>query len=91
MALNIKDPVAEKLAAEVAALAGESKTRAVRVALEERRARLALSGRTAAEKREQIHRFLEERVWPTIPKKLLGKKITKKERERILGYGPHGV
>jgi antitoxin VapB len=90
MALNIKDPVAEKLVAEVAALTGESKTEAVRVALRERRERLALSG-AAAEKSERIRRFLEERVWPTIPKKLLGKKITKKERERILGYGPHGV
>ncbi|HQQ78620.1 MAG TPA: type II toxin-antitoxin system VapB family antitoxin [Thermoanaerobaculia bacterium] len=90
MALNIKDPVAERLAAEVAALAGESKTRAVRVALEERRARLSLSG-AAAEKSERIRRFLEEEVWPTIPKKFRGKRITKKERERILGYGPHGV
>ncbi len=90
MALNIKDPVAEKLAAEVAALAGESKTRAIRVALEERRARLSLSG-AAAEKGERLHRFLEEVVWPTIPKHFLGKRITKKERERILGYGPLGV
>lgn len=90
MALNIKDPVAEKLVAEVAAMAGESKTEAVRVALRERRERLALSG-TAVEKSERIRRFLEEKVWPTIPKKFLGKRITKKERERILGYGPHGV
>ena len=90
MALNIKDPVAEKLAAEVAALAGESKTRAVRIALEERRARLALSG-AAADRAERLRRFLEEEVWPSIPKKLLGKKISKRERERILGYGPHGV
>ncbi len=90
MALNIKDPVAERLAAEVAALAGESKTRAIRIALEERRARLSLSG-AAAEKSERIRRFLEEEVWPTIPKRFLGKRITKKERERILGYGPHGV
>ena len=40
MALNIKDPEAERLAAEVAALTGETKTRAVRVALQERRNRL---------------------------------------------------
>ena len=56
----------------------------------ERRDRLALSGAAAA-KRERIRRFLEEVVWPTIPKKFLGKGITKKEREAILGYGPHGV
>jgi uncharacterized protein with PIN domain len=34
MALNIKDRETEKLAAEVAAMAGESKTRAVKVALQ---------------------------------------------------------
>jgi antitoxin VapB len=90
MALNIKDPVAEKLAAEVAEMAGESKTEAVRVALRERRERLSLSG-VAAAKSERIRRFLEEVVWPTIPKRFLGKRITKKEREAILGYGPHGV
>jgi antitoxin VapB len=90
MALNIKDPVAEKLVAEVAALTGETKTEAVRVALRERRERLSLSGAAAA-KGERIRRFLEEDVWPTIPKRFLAKRVTKKERERILGYGPHGV
>ena len=90
MALNIKDPVAETLAAQVSEMAGESKTEAVRVALRERRDRLALSGAAAA-KRERIRRFLEEVVWPTIPKKFLRTGITKKEREAILGYGPHGV
>jgi antitoxin VapB len=90
MALNIKDPVAEKLASEVAEMAGESKTEAVRVALRERRERLTLSG-SAAAKSERLRRFLEEVVWPTIPRRFLGKRITKKEREAILGYGPHGV
>src|SRR5438128_12697313 len=41
MALNIKNRNVEQLAAEVARLAGESKTEAVRRALEERRERLA--------------------------------------------------
>lgn len=89
MALNIKDPVAEKLAAEVAALAGESKTRAIRVALEERRARLAF-GSPRRDRREIIDDALRA-FWATLPKGVLGKKISKKERERILGYGPHGV
>ena len=40
MALNIRNPLAEALAAEVAQLAGESKTEAVTVALRERLARL---------------------------------------------------
>ena len=38
MALNIKDRDTERPAAEVAALAAESKTRAIKVALEERKA-----------------------------------------------------
>ena len=36
VALKIKDSETERLAAEVATLAGETKTRAVRVALEQR-------------------------------------------------------
>jgi len=89
VALNIKDPVAEKLVAEVAALTGESKTEAVRVALRERRERLAL-GAPRRDRKTAIDESLRE-FWATLPKGVLGKKITKKERERILGYGPHGV
>ena len=40
MALNIKDSETEQLAGEVASLAGESKTGAVRQALRERKSRL---------------------------------------------------
>lgn len=40
MAMNIKNPLAEKLARRVAAVSGESMTRAVIVALEERLERL---------------------------------------------------
>jgi antitoxin VapB len=89
MALNIKDPIAERLAAEVAALAGESKTRAIRVALEERRARLAF-GSPRRDRKTAIDEFLRE-FWATLPKGVLGKRVTKKERESILGYGTHGV
>ena len=42
MALNIKDREAERLAAEIATMTGESKTRAVKVALQERKERLSL-------------------------------------------------
>jgi antitoxin VapB len=45
MALNIKNPHVESLAAEVARLTGESKTEAIRRALEIRRAELAREGR----------------------------------------------
>jgi len=90
MALSIKDPEAERLAAEVAAMTGESKTRAIRVALEERKQRLAM--RIVRRDRGQaLRRFLAEEVWPKVPAKALGRRVTRREREAILGYGPEGV
>jgi antitoxin VapB len=90
MALNIKDPETERLAAEVAELAGETKTQAVRVALRERRdrfrRRVAPTDRAA-----RLRRFLEEELWPQIPDDIRGKPLTRAEREEILGYGPEGV
>ena len=89
MAMNIKDPEAERLAAEVARMTGESKTGAVRSALADRKERLAYRlGRR--DKRKELLRLLEEEIWPSVPKAVLGKRITKKARERILGYGPEG-
>ena len=90
MALNIKDRETERLAAEVATLAGESKTRAVKVALEERKARLAVRGRPH-DRLAHFVRFLETEVWPQVPRKTLGRRTTKRERERILGFGLEGV
>jgi antitoxin VapB len=90
MALNIKDPEAERLAAEVAELAGESKTRAVRVALGERRERLVLRS-PRPDRGRALGRFLEEEVWPQIPEAELGRSLTRAEREAILGYGSEGV
>lgn len=90
MALNIKDAETERLAAEVAELAGETKTRAVKVALEERRRRLRrrISRR---DRGEALRRLLEDEIWPQIPPEVLGKPVSKEEREAILGYGPEGV
>lgn len=90
MALNIKDPETEKLAAEVAAITGESKTRAVKVALQERRQRLAVRV-VRRDRAEELRRFLAEEVWPEVPRKVLGKRVTRRQREAILGYGPEGV
>lgn len=89
MALNIKNVETERLAAEVAELAGESKTQAVTVALRERRERLR-KGETPDERSRRLRRFLEEEIWPQIPPDVRGKPITKAEREDILGYGPEG-
>lgn len=90
MALNIKDAEADRLAARVAAITGESKTRAVKVALEERMERLG--SRVAPRDRENdLASFLEHEVWPQVPEELLGKSVSRAERETILGYGPEGV
>ncbi len=35
--------------------------------------------------------FLEKEVWANIPQETLSRRISKKERERILGYGRGGV
>lgn len=90
MALNIKNPLVERLADDVARLTGESKTEAIRKALEERRARLNF--RLNGEKREErLRRFLEHEVWPIAPKHQLGRRLSRAEEEEILGYGPEGV
>lgn len=89
MALNIKNAEVELLATEVARMAKESKTEAIRKALEERKLRLCVRS-TPEAKAQQIKKFLETEVWPHVPKNILGKRITKREREEILGYGPNG-
>lgn len=90
MALNIKDPEAERLAEEVARLAGETKTRAVKVALQERRARLTI-GPGPPPRAERLRRLLEDELWPQVPVEVRGRSISRAEREATLGYGPAGV
>jgi antitoxin VapB len=90
MALNIKDPETERLADEVAELTGETKTRAVKVALDERLRRLKRRV-TRRNRADALRRLLEDEIWPQIPRDVLGKPVPKEEREAILGYGPEGV
>jgi antitoxin VapB len=90
MALNIKNPQVEQLAEEIAGMTGESKTEAIRQALLDRRDRLRYRF-ASVDRAEQIQSFLEREVWSRVPKHMLGKKVTKAEREEILGYGPEGV
>ncbi len=89
MALNVKNAEVERLAAEVARLTGESKTEAIRRALEERRRRL--KGPSGSTRRERVLRTLETKIWPSIPKHQLGRRLTRQEEDAILGYGPEGV
>jgi antitoxin VapB len=90
MAMNIKDPETERLAAEVAAMAGESKTGAVRQALRERKQRLELA-RGGVGRGDRLVAYLEKEVWPNLPEGVRGRPVTKEEEDEILGYGPHGV
>ena len=89
MPLNIKNAAVERLAAELARMTGESKTEAIRRALEERRRRL--KGPSADERRARVMRFLDKTVWPTVPRSELGRRLTQAEEDEILGYGPGGV
>ena len=89
MALNIKNPAVERLVEEIARLTGESKTEAIRKALDERRRRL--TGPPAGERRRRVMQLLKKDIWPTIPKRFLGRRPTGAEEDAILGYGPEGV
>jgi antitoxin VapB len=89
MALNIKNGQVERLAAEVARLTGESKTEAIRRALEERRNRLKAT--TSSTRRARVIRFLEKKVWTTLPKSQVGRRLSRQEEDEILGYGRDGV
>ena len=87
--MNIKNAEVERLASEVARLTGESKTEAIRRALDERRRRLTRA--SPAGRRARVLRFLEKKVWSTIPKAELGRRLSRGEEDAILGYGPGGV
>jgi len=93
MALNIKNAEVERLADEVARITGETKTETGRRALQERKQRLVMKNRKKAvvkaakpcDRIRDIMDYLEREVWPKIPADILGKKMTKREREEILG------
>jgi antitoxin VapB len=88
MALNLKNPEVEALAAEVAKLAGTTKTEAIRQALMEKREQLiAPTGQRVT--KERAIRFLREQVWPFLPPDA-SRRLSKAEEEEILGIGPNG-
>lgn len=92
MALNIKNLEVERLATEISVATGETKTQAIKRALEDRRIQLAGDRRKGmGDRGERLRRFLDLEVWPKIPKKELGRQLTKREHDRILGYGKDGV
>jgi len=90
MALNIKDEETERLAKEIAALTGESKTGAIRTALRERKERLALQS-TTGDRERVLRALLEEEIWPALPTEMVGHGPSAAEQDAILGYGPQGA
>lgn len=89
MALNIENIDVERLAGEVASLAHETKTEAIRRALLERRGRLLARGGKAGN-RKNLRQYLEQNVWPMVPAGVLGWEMSRREEDQILGYGPQG-
>jgi len=90
--MNIKNEKVEQLANELARITGESRTAVILRALEERRERIAMGDAASGKRRmDQVLDFLEKEIWSCVPPKLPGRRMTKKERERILGYRRDGV
>jgi len=90
MPLNIENARVEELLTEVTGLTGETKTEAVRKALEERLVRLSGTGGDAR-RRERLQRLLETDIWGLIPPDQLGRAPDRNEREGILGISELGV
>lgn len=90
MALNIKNSEVEHLVDEIVRLTGESKTEAIRKALDERRRRL-LAQAVTPRSEARLLAFLEDEIWSQIPVELMGQPLTKEEEAAILGYGEAGV
>ena len=90
MGVNLKNQEVERLAVEVAAMAGETKTEAIRRALEEMKQRLSFQV-TNRDRKARLQSVLETEIWPMIPEKLLGKRLTRTDHDRILGYGKEGI
>ncbi len=79
MALNIKDPITDRLARDLAALTGESITDATRRALEERLRVLRRSERSAPDLSDIISRGRARAV------------LDRRSDDAILGYGDDGL
>ena len=84
MALNIKNPEVERLASEVAKLARESKTEAIRVALHERASRLK-TNRSKLSRDARINAALAG-IRKEFPLGDFGRVYTKAEEEALLGF-----
>ena len=82
MAINIKDPATDALARELSAHTGESITQAIRIAMDERLARLRRQA-AAPSRGANLQRFIDRgRARPT---------LDDGSAEAILGYDENGL
>jgi antitoxin VapB len=88
--VNIDDHDIESTLDEIVRLTGESKTEAIRKALDERRQRL-LAQTVTPRSKARLLAFLEDEIWSQIPPELMSRPLTKEEEEDILGYGEVGA
>ncbi|MCL4446222.1 MAG: type II toxin-antitoxin system VapB family antitoxin [Actinobacteria bacterium] len=84
----MKNPEVERLAGEVAQLAGETKTEAVRWARVERHQKLTYRA-GSVDRATRARRFLEAEVWPEEPRHELGRRLMRAEEEEILYFEEH--
>lgn len=89
MALSLKNAEVEELAANVAAMANESKTEAIRLALQERKNRLCakFGTQTRSERAASIIQMFRD----SAPPEILGKRLSRAEEDELLGFGTRGV
>ncbi len=80
MGLNIKNPEVEKLAAEVAAITGESKTEAIRQALLKRKEHLTAH---QTNRMDGVREWLARDVWPHVKPEFRNKPMTKADWDAL--------
>jgi len=102
VALTIKNVEVRRLAVEVAQLTGESETQAIKVALQERRARLTgglederrarlTSGIDPAARTAGLLEFMEHEIWAHVPAELRGQPHDQVRDDALVGYRPDGL
>jgi hypothetical protein len=77
MPMSVNNPEIERLA----------ETEVARQALREKKERLEAAG--SAAHRERLLAFLQDRVWPKLPR-VASRRWTREQEARLVGYGKHG-
>ncbi len=87
MAIHINNPAVARLATELAALTGESKTEAIRKSLEERMSRLSCTALLRV-RRAELARVLGREIRAMVPAGGRKAILRQEEVQELLAYGP---